>query len=268
PESAITIPRTGEMDPSIAPYAGGVKIEAQGNFTNTKELHLELPAPASAQEGQRVFFMKQAKANFGGQEEDVWETVTSGKVENGRIKSTSPPFIGVTLVGALVGIALLPLFCFMPIHVRAVTGIVQKVNPGQSSTPIPGVRCTVTSSAGNRPSIIAYTRDDGRFGLANFAFTQDATVTVEASDSAGVSHLGVATPYLNTEPGLIGIQTLFATVNFPADYQGLHPSVLQFEGQMLNLESGQRDTLRETGRVVTGSRIKVKLTATPVVADF
>src|SRR4029079_2212518 len=157
PESAITIPRTGEMDPSIAPYAGGVKIEAQGNFTNTKELHIELPAPANATEGQRVFFMKQAKANFDGQEEDVWETVTSGKVENGRIKSTSPPFIGVTLVGALVGIALLPLFCFMPIHVRAVTGIVQKVNPGQSSTPIPGVRCTVTSSAGNRPSIIAYT---------------------------------------------------------------------------------------------------------------
>jgi len=268
PESAITIPRTGEMDPSIAPYAGGVKIEAQGNFTNTKELHLELPAPANATEGQRVFFMKQAKANFDGQDEDVWETVTSGKVENGRIKSTSPPFIGVTLVGALVGIALLPLFCFMPIHVRAVTGIVQKVNPGQSSTPIPGVRCTVTSSAGNHPSIIAYTRDDGRFGLANFAFTQDATVTVEASDSAGVSHLGVATPYLNTEPGLIGIQTLFATVNFPADYKGLNPSVLQFEGQMLNLESGQRDTLRETGRVVTGSRIKVKLTATPVVADF
>src|SRR6185436_13685999 len=99
-------------------------------------------------------------------------------------------------------------------------------------------------------------------------FTQDATVTVDASDNAGVSHLAVATPYLNTEPGLIGIQTLFATVNFPSDYKGLSPSVLQFEGQMLNLESGERDTLRETGRVVTGSRIKVKLTATPVVADF
>lgn len=268
-ESDINIPRTGEMDPSIAPFAGAVKIEAQGNFTNTQELHVELPAPANAQEGQHVFFMKPGRATFDGQEVDVWETVTSGRVENGKIKSTSPPFFGVTLAGAVIGITIATIFfVFMPVHVRALTGIVQKSVPGHPSLPIPGVLCTVTSTGGDHPVITTRTANNGRFALVNFAFTPDATVTVTASDNAGVSHLGVATPYLNTEPGLFGIQSLFATINFPPEYQGLSPALLQFEGRMLNLEPGQRDTLQESGRVVSGSRVKIKVTATPAVADF
>jgi RHS repeat-associated protein len=269
-ETDITIPRTGEMDPSVAVFGGGVKIEAQGTFTNTKELHLELAAPAGAQEGQRVFFMKPARTTFDGQETDVWETVTSGKVENGRIKSTSPPFLGVTLAGVLVGLVIATTFFvfFPPSPFRVVTGIVQKVNPGSSSTPIPGVECTVTSDAGNHPTIVTHTSQTGRFALANWAYNPTATVTVTATDPAGVEHLGVATPYLNTEPGLITIQTLFATVNFPSDYQGLSPAHLQFAGQMLNLQQGQRDTLQESGRVTTNSRIKLRVTATPTVQQF
>ena len=49
-ESSITAPREGEMAPGEMDYLGGVKIEAQGNFTNTHELHLELPAPSNVQE--------------------------------------------------------------------------------------------------------------------------------------------------------------------------------------------------------------------------
>ncbi|HEY0727033.1 MAG TPA: Ig-like domain-containing protein, partial [Pyrinomonadaceae bacterium] len=100
-ESAITIPRQGEMDPANVPFGAGVRITSSGNFTNTQELHLEVAAPPTAAEAQRVVFMKPAKITEAGVERDVWEVVTSGKVEGGKFKTMSPPFIGVTLVSTL-----------------------------------------------------------------------------------------------------------------------------------------------------------------------
>lgn len=266
-EAQVTTPRVDEMDPANAPFAGGVKIETQGTFTNTRELHLELPAPANAPEGQRAIFMRPTRATFDGQEADVWETITSGKVENGRIKSTSPPFLGIDLTSLPVATATLALFVFIPIHVRIVTGIVQKANPGRSTIYIGNADCYIQRIGSSHPAIIARSRMDGRFATANYDFDPAAQVTVRATVN-GESALGVAAPYQNVETGLIGFTSLYAIVQFPPSSPVANPAQLQLEGRTLNLPPGQTDFLQTSGRVTTDAQIRLKVTATPGVAQI
>ncbi|MDX6694606.1 MAG: hypothetical protein QOF02_2209 [Blastocatellia bacterium] len=270
-EADIQIPREGEMDPSNVPFAGGIRMDVSGQFSNQKELHLELPAPPGAVAGQPLVFMKPAKLNEGGQERDVWEVVTSGKVEDGKLKTMSPPFYGVTIASNL---GPYDFFSFMPYHVRAVTGIVTERAPGnQAPKPLANVVCVV-SAGGSIPSVIARTAANGRFGLIDYALGSAASVDVKATDILNRTKIATATPYLNinpiTEHGLMGLSTMFAAVEFPSS-DGLPetlPALLRMEGRMLDLEDGQPDTLQAVGRVLVNSHLEIKTTATPDVQQI
>jgi len=83
-ESDISIPRQGDMDPASVPFGAGLRINVGGSFTNNKELHLEVAAPATAVDNERVVFMTPAKFTDASGERDVWEVLTSGKTEGGK----------------------------------------------------------------------------------------------------------------------------------------------------------------------------------------
>ena len=270
-ESDITIPRTGEMDPAEVPFGAGVRITATGHFTNNQELHLEVAAPQTAVADQRVAFMRPAKITENNVERDVWEVVTSGKVEGGKFKTMSPPFLGITLAEVNGNLGIYDLFVFVPRRFRAVTGIVtEKVN-NAAPKPLANVVCVAT---GNGSSVIAKTAENGRFGLLDLTVASADSVTVEATDTLGRKKTVGATPYLNvdplTNPGLNGLATMFAAIEFPSS-SGLPetlPALLQVEGRMLDLEDGQLDTLKAVGRVLIGSHLEIKTTTTPAVAQI
>lgn len=266
-ESDITIPRQGEMDPANVPFGAGVRIITQGNFTNTQELHLEVAAPPTATEGQRVAFMRPAKVTEAGVERDVWEVVTSGKVENGKFKTMSPPFIGVTIVSTL---GIYDIDVLMPRSFRGVTGSVTESLNGGGTKPLGGVTVYVTDVNRLR-TVKATTAANGQFGLLDFQIGSADLVTIEATDSLGRTRLGVATPFIGYSPslyaGLNGLNSMFVSINFPSsdDLPENNPALLRTEGQMLDLEQGQVDTLQAFGRVAVGSHVQVKVNATPDV---
>ncbi|HEU4932662.1 MAG TPA: Ig-like domain-containing protein [Pyrinomonadaceae bacterium] len=268
-ESDITIPRTGEMDPTEVPWGAGVRIQASGNFTNSKELHLEIAAPPTATEGQRVAFMKPAKITEGNVERDVWEILTSGKVEGGKFKTMSPPFIGVTIVSTL---GFFDVDVFVPRRFRAVTGTVTELVPNAAPKPLPNVVCTI-KNPGTNAQVVARTAANGRFGTLDFAASSGTTAEVEARDTIDRTKTVTATPYLSVDPsetGLHGLQTLFAAIQFPSS-AGLPetlPALLRLEGRMLDLPDGQPDTLQSVGRVVLGSHLEIKVTTTPNVQQI
>ena len=267
-ESDITIPRTGEMDPTEVPFGAGVRITATGNFTNNQELHLEVPAPPTATEGQRVAFMKPAKITEGGVERDVWEVVTSGKVEGGKFKTMSPPFIGVTIAS---NVSFYDVYIFVPRRFRAITGLVTEQVNNAAPKPLENVTCVIS---GNGSSIIAKTAANGRFGFIDTIIASADVVQVEATDTLGRKKTVGATPFLSidplTNPGLNGVTSMFAAIQFPSS-SGLPetlPALLRVEGRMLDLEDGQLDTLQAAGRVLIGSNLEIKTTATPAVAQI
>lgn len=270
-ESDITIPRTGEMDPTEVPFGAGVRITATGNFTNNKELHLEVTAPATATEGQRVAFMKPAKFTENNVARDVWEVMTSGKVEGGKFKTMSPPFLGITLAEVNGNLGNYDYFVFIPRRFRAVTGIVTEKVFNAAPKPLANVICVAT---GNGSSVIARTADNGRFGALDLTVASADSVQVEATDTLGRKKTAAATPYLSidplTNPGLNGLTTMFAAIEFPSS-SGLPetlPALLSMEGRMLDLEDGQLDTLKAAGRVVLGSHLEIKTLATPDVKQI
>ncbi|HKU76413.1 MAG TPA: Ig-like domain-containing protein [Pyrinomonadaceae bacterium] len=268
-ESEITIPRTGEMDPTEVPWGAGVRIQASGNFTNNKELHLELAAPPTATNGQRVAFMTPAKITEGNVERDVWEVLTSGKVEGGKFKTMSPPFIGVTIVSTL---GIYDVEVFMPRRIRAVTGTVTELVPNFAPKPLANVLCTIKNPAVNA-QVVARSAFNGRYATLDFAASAGTTAEVEARDTIGRTKTVTATPYLSTdatETGLHLLQTLFAPIQFPSS-EGLPetlPALLRLEGRMLDLPDGQPDTLQSVGRVVLGSHLEIKVTTTPNVQQI
>jgi hypothetical protein len=261
-ESTITIPREGDMDPANVPFGAGVRINAAGNFTNTQELHLEVAAPAGATEGQRVAFMRPSKFTDASGEHDVWEVVTSGKVEGGKFKTMSPPFIGATIVSTLGNN---DFDVFMPRNIRAVTGKVTELVTDRAPKPLADVTCRIGTS-----QVKAVTGTSGRFGTLDFTASAGDAALVTATDTLGRTQTATATPYISTdisESGLNGLHTLYASIQFPssAGLPGTLPAVLQLEGRMLDLQEGQPDTLQEVGRVVLGSHVEIKVTTTPDV---
>ncbi|MBC8029832.1 MAG: Ig-like domain-containing protein [Pyrinomonadaceae bacterium] len=264
-ESDISIPRQGEMDPANVPFGAGVRINVAGNFTNDQELHLEVAAPPAATEGQRVFFMRPAKFTDAGGERDVWEVITSGKVEGGKFKTMSPPYSGVTIVSNLPAA---DYDVFMPRTFRAVTGKVTELVPNRAPRPLARVEVTIGPA-----QVIAYTAANGRFGTLDLSASAGNAALVTAKDSLGRTETATATPYISTDPsetGLNGLQTLYASIQFPSS-AGLPetlPALLRLEGRMLDLTEGQPDTLQTVGRVVLGSHIEIKTIATPDVQQI
>lgn len=119
-QDSITTPRVGDF--ANVPFGAGVEIKAEGDYKVEKELHLELPAPAQFQEGRRVAFMSPRKMAIDGREVEVWETVTSGRVEGGRFKTNTPPFYG--LGGGMLGVITF-VYVFAPVQTVAVYGEVK-----------------------------------------------------------------------------------------------------------------------------------------------
>ena len=218
PESDITTPRTDEMAPGEMNYIGGVKIEAQGNFTNTEELHLELPAPANVQEGQRAIVMKPSRTNYNGSEVDSWETITSAKIEGGKIKSTSPPFSGITLVSTIItGVVPLFYWIFIPLRQRVIWGTVRKQESNGSLTPIAGASCRIKKPDGSFVPANAVSQPNGKFAFIHNSvyYPSNQNIPVEC-DYAGTIQNGIAFPYSGTEPGLTGFEARIANIIYPA----------------------------------------------------
>ncbi len=140
-ESTIPIPREpgSQMDPTNVRFAAGIRVESRGTFTVQKQPHLEVLAPAGAVEGQRGACLKPARAidPDTGQEVDVWETVTSTRVENGRMKTTSPPFGGLDLTG-------MTLYMFLPVLMRVIYG---SATEGSAGVPVSDGRWLPASPA-------------------------------------------------------------------------------------------------------------------------
>ena len=268
-ESDITIPRDGEMDPANVPFGGGIRITSAGNFTNNTELHLELAAPAGVTEGQRVAFMRPGKITDSAGEHDAWEVITSGKVEDGKFKTMSPPFGGVTIVSNL---PVADFDVFMPRTFRAVVGKVTELVPNHAPRPIRALIKITRPGLPGAP-VFAISAENGRFGTLDFQVSSASTADVEAKDGLDRMKSATATPYVSTDPtetGLNGLQTLYASIQFPSS-AGLPetlPALLRVEGRMLELPQGQPDTLQSLGRVLLGSRLEIKTISTPDVQQI
>ncbi len=215
-EDSITLARTGEMDPANVAFGAGVEIAADGNFTLTKEVHLELAAPASAPEGKRVSFMKPSKVQIDGQDVDVWETVTSGTVIGGKFKTSSPPFFGSFFAAGVFQI-----YCFMPTFARVVFGWVKELEYDRPNPGVPGVIVLVGDySTGYFGRVVGRTRDDGTYALFEFSAANTNDYPVRALDVAtGRSAIQNAatsgTLEENFYQGLAGYQTLRANLLLP-----------------------------------------------------
>lgn len=258
PESDITTPRTGEMAPSEMAYIGGVKIEVQGNFTNTEELHLELPAPANVQEGQRAIIMKPSRINYNGSEIDSWETITSAKIEGGKIKSTSPPFIGINLVSTIIT-GVLPLFfwVFIPHRQRVIWGTVKKQETNGSLTPLVGAICRIKTPNGEIAPVHAISQYNGKFTFLHNSVYYPSNQNVPVScDYGETKKEAVAVPYSGTEPGITGFEVRIANVIFPSTLVQ-QPRIL-FNSSVIGGTDDQNrsktDILRNQGKFILSSQ--------------
>ena len=280
PESEITIPRIGEMAPGEMNYIGGVKIEVQGEFINDEELHLELPAPANVPEGQRVLIMKPARINTNGTEFDSWETITSAKVENGKIKSTSPPFIGITLVSTIVT-GVLPLFywIFVPARQRVVTGTVKKQETNGSYTPLKGAVCSVKTPNGENPRTYATSQPDGRFAISHNStyYPPNQNIPVLCA-YAGAPQEALAFPFTSTAQALLGFEVRLANVVYPATLSQQPQILIESEvwsprpepnpNGEIALDEAKTAILRNQGKFIMGNSIlRVIYKLTPAVAN-
>ncbi|MBI3652602.1 MAG: Ig-like domain-containing protein, partial [Acidobacteria bacterium] len=210
-EAEIPIPRQNEMEAANMPFGAGIQIEAQGTFTVTKELHLELPAPASATEGQRAAFIKPAKISENGQEVDIWEVVTSGRVEGGKIKTNSPPFFG------LVGLApFTTVWAFMPVRQKVVLGTVKEPTSATDATlkPVANVLCILGNStfSGLANHLTARTNAEGYYSFFDVSTQVPTSAFVHAiDDTNGRRGIGAPASYSSVESrflqGLQGFET-------------------------------------------------------------
>jgi len=211
-EADITLPREGEMSPENMPFAAGVEVEAQGNFTVEKDLHLELPAPASATENQRVAFLTTSKINFEGQETDVWEAITSGRVEGGKLKSSSPPFTGIGLLAP----GIYHFFVFMPPRSKAIFGRIAEPASQTDSTlrPVSGALCILGDRAlqGLANRLVARSGQDGLYAIFDpNALSPESSLLHVIDDTNGRRGMGTPVRATGVESqfiqGLQGFET-------------------------------------------------------------
>ena len=280
----VTTPRVGEMSPENATHAAGVKLTVQGEFRNEKELHLEVAVPAGAnvQEGQRVAFMKPTKIFRDGQEYEAWETVTSGRVEGGRFKTTSPPFLGLfvnqpSIAGQMLNFLYVDVF--VPRQFRAVHGVVIEKVPGGAPKPLEGVKCEIRNVTApvtsGWPYTVSTTGSTGGFGTFEWGIAAGTTVAVRCTDQRGRTADAFAAPWFNSRPdlyqGINGITSLFASVEFPPADEGgpeTKPAVLRMGARRLDVEEGETDSLAEEGIVSVGTQVAVFVDNSPQVATF
>jgi RHS repeat-associated protein len=258
-EDSITIPRTGEMDPSNVVFGAGVEIKAEGTFTVEKELHLELAAPAGAREGQRVAFMKQSKAkDDNGQEVDVWESVTSGRVEAGKFKTSSPPFLG------LVGFAAVAftVYCFIPARVRVIYGTVTDLG---THLPVPNVLCLLDqTNSGNYGHVMGRTNQQGRYSFFDFTISSEQFVQIKAVDevnnrvSFGTAVSPLTIPDMFAQ-GLTGFITMTTEIFLPSvggNGTNNPPPTIEMYGQSIPGVPKEEDPINR-GFVQIGTPVKV-----------
>ncbi|HEY0386096.1 MAG TPA: Ig-like domain-containing protein, partial [Pyrinomonadaceae bacterium] len=213
-EDSITLPRTGEMDPSNVVFGAGVEVKAEGNYTVEKELHLETPAPASAREGQRVSVLKPAKAkDENGQEVDVWETVTSARVEGGKFKTNSPPFFGIALLSVFT------IYMFMPTRMRVIFGNVTDLG---TKLPVPNVVCLLDqSNSGIYGRVLGRTNQQGRYCFFDFTVSTEQSVQLKVIDEVnsrlayGTAVSPLTIPDMFSQ-GLTGFVTMSADIGLPS----------------------------------------------------
>jgi RHS repeat-associated protein len=170
-EDTIPIPRAHGLEEPNTHFGGAVEIKTEGNFTCERELHIEMPAPANAQEGQLVAFLKPTKVkDESGQMVDVWESITSGRVTNGKMKSNSPPFVGVFISS----FAIIEIWALMPSRARVVFGYVREFQPDPNKPELPVFGATVLAGSyetGWYGRMVGRTQYPfGRFSMFEFGF--------------------------------------------------------------------------------------------------
>ena len=224
--------------------------------------------------GEHALIMKPNKVDYRGSQIDAWETVTSAKVEGRKLKSTSPPFGGIFLAAIIIAITvLLFYYIFRPNKQRVVMGVARKRKNDGTTEPVVGAACYIPA-AGETAPFRAYGPSQpgtGKFAIShnNAAYSNSTNVEVECYQG-GLMARATAYPYIATldDYGIFGFDTRFATVVFAADSPINLPPQISVDARMLGLGNGDIDTLRETGKVVVNSSIRLKVSVTPLVEDF
>ncbi|HJQ33118.1 MAG TPA: Ig-like domain-containing protein [Pyrinomonadaceae bacterium] len=170
-EETIPIPRANGLEEPYTHFGGAVEIKTEGNFTCEHELHIEMPAPAGAQDGQLVAFLKPTKVkDESGQMVDVWDSITSGRVADGKMKSNSPPFVGLFLASY----AIIEIWALMPTRARIVYGFVRQYEPNPNLPELPVFNATVLAGSfttGWYGRAVGRTQYPyGRFSMFEFGF--------------------------------------------------------------------------------------------------
>ncbi|HEY0174646.1 MAG TPA: Ig-like domain-containing protein, partial [Pyrinomonadaceae bacterium] len=261
-EASITTPR-GDLQG--VPFGGGVEIKTEGSFTVEKELHLELPAPAGMEEGRRVSFVTPRQLEYEGQTYETWMAVTSGRVEGGKFKTSSPPFFG--LAGGLLA-SILIVYVFAPVTKTVVYGRVTDRATGEG---VENVLCLVNrSGAGTRPSMYAgalttLTGKSGGYAVFDFVPSEQEGRFVAAIDDRssrrgyayGMEETSIEGRFLQ---GLTGYLALHADITLPpvGPEQGVvrAPSIALF-GRRGGQPEGEEDSLATHGVVPVGAPVRI-----------
>lgn len=280
-EASITIPRAAgsEMDPANVKFGAGVEIKAEGSFTVEKDLHLELPAPPDAENGKRICFMRPVTIkDESGNDIDVWEVITSGRVDGGKLKTSSPPFSG--FLGWFSFGMTMPVYSFVPSRMRALYGRVTEPASAADPTPKPvaGVRCYVSGSA-IQGGITANSAADGFYSTANFTVPDPVSPTVTAFDPPTNRRVSVGA-VLQTQiedsrfiQGLADLAGYRGDILLPLAGSGGGPSgsapIMRLTGEITEGPDGQPpsvDTLQTQGIVKLGSKVRVTASTDRTIA--
>ncbi|RPJ61420.1 MAG: hypothetical protein EHM23_07000 [Acidobacteria bacterium] len=276
PESSITIPRLPgtPMDPANVPFGAGVQIEMRGDFTSEKELHVDVAAPPGVPEGLRAICLAPAKAidPNTGEEVDVWNSVTSAVVENGRFKTTSLPFAGLFGMAGIFSI-----YVFMPVRSHVLWGWVKgpdTCDEEAPNIPVPGVLC-VNPAAGDllmRGQITARTGADGRYSMFDVSGAASTNIVLFIDEvkhrrsASGTNFAGFMpqdTELLRFLGGLQGFSygNVDGLLPCPPAFSSTTLPLLVITGKQTQVLEGLEDPLPERGIVPVGAEVEVKVTS-------
>ncbi|RPJ57054.1 MAG: hypothetical protein EHM23_21755, partial [Acidobacteria bacterium] len=279
PESSIPIPREPgtPMDPANVLFGAGLRIESRGNFTVEKELHVEVAAPPGVAEGVRAICLSPAKAidPDTGEEVDVWDSVTSAVVQNGRFKTTSLPFAG------LVGLSGVSIYMFMPRFSHTMWGWVKEATKCYTDAPedappylpVAGVLC-VSPAAGPmlRGQVTARSGPDGRYAMFDVTMAAPTNIVLFIDEvkqrrvASGTNFAGFMPQDNELIQFLSGMQgftygNVDGLLPCPPYYDRSSAPVLLITGKQINLEEGQEDALPVRGVARVGATVEVTVTA-------